>query len=620
MKKLTLQAVSAALAVTLSVGCSRAIIDPEIIVPEDNTVLREMTFTASFENDPSTRTTISPENDTKVLWLPGDEIKLFFCGSEALFTSTCMYEPEAVTNFTGSISTVIGGDENFDQDGYAFHAIYPYQEQVWFDGTCFSDIILKDEQTGAEGTFGDDQFITLARSNNTALAFYNVCSGLRFKVAWGDIREVTLTANMGEPLAGSFTACFDKNTLVPVVFDVFDGTPSVKLVPESGEYFQPDVWYYMVSLPTELNKGFTIQLNGVDAYTYLDPLTFKRGRFCSLSMTPENTYYEGAPTFDLVNNVERQYMQEAQVAYADDLDDYSTSIVRGFIGDYQNHLPNPVTLGSDSWVEVATDPNFSNPVYYQSNTVFNLIPGSVYWWRNSQEQGTFTTVGPLRTIYIDGVDNVRDLGGWKAGKNHIRYGKLFRGGRLDNITHPEDLNALGITADLDLRGNPPGTSGGSGESYPIPWLKYANFPVIMFMASQSGPEGTTSGLYQAAIRQVIQWLRDGETIYFHCHGGADRTGTLAFLIESLLGVSEVDANIDYELTSFASSVPRLRTVTNINQYPFKRLILFLKQFEGETMQEKVTNWAMTPYYGDSNYVGQPLSLEEIQELKDLLLE
>lgn len=616
MRRFTLRTVSAALAVAFVVGCTQ-INDPEIIVSEDNMILREMSFTASFENGPSTRTIISSEDDTKVLWLPGDEIKLFFCGSDARFVSTNEFEPEAVTNFTGLISTVIGGDENHDQDGYAFHAIYPYQESAYFDGVVFSDLILKSEQSGVEGTFPDDQFITLARSNNTSLAFYNVCSGLRFKVSWGDIREVTLIAKGGENLAGRFIAGFD--TQVPVVYDVFDGSPSITLIPESGEFFLPNVWYYLVTLPAELHDGFTIQLNGIDAYAFGDPINFKRGRFCSLSLTPDNTYYEGAAAYDLVNQMERAYMKNALEVYANDLENYSTSIVSQFTGNTQDQYPNPIVFPGNSWVEISSDPFFSDLVYYSSSTIYNLVPGRVYWWRNSLDEGTFTTVGPLRTIFIDGITNVRDLGGWKAGKKRIRYGRLFRGGRLDNIVNPEDLSSLGITADLDLRGNPPESSGGSGQSQPIPWLKYANYPVIMFMASQSGPSGTTSGLYQAAIRQVIEWLRDGETVYFHCHGGADRTGTLAFIIESLLGVSEVDASIDYELTSFASSPDRLRTVMDYSRYPFKRLILYLKGFEGETMEEKVTKWATTPYYDDSSFV-DPLTLEEIQELKNLLLE
>ena len=47
-------------------------------------------------------------------------------------------------------------------------------------------------------------------------------------------------------------------------------------------------------------------------------------------------------------------------------------------------------------------------------------------------------------------------------------------------------------------------------------------------------------------------------IYFHCNAGADRTGTLAILIEALLGVSEEDITKDFELTTFSIYGARYR--------------------------------------------------------------
>jgi len=59
--------------------------------------------------------------------------------------------------------------------------------------------------------------------------------------------------------------------------------------------------------------------------------------------------------------------------------------------------------------------------------------------------------------------------------------------------------------------------------------------------------GNTQELYQQAIRAIIGYLSEGKAVCFHCAGGADRTGSLAFLIEALLGVSESDMSKDYEL-------------------------------------------------------------------------
>ena len=47
-------------------------------------------------------------------------------------------------------------------------------------------------------------------------------------------------------------------------------------------------------------------------------------------------------------------------------------------------------------------------------------------------------------------------------------------------------------------------------------------------------------------------------VYFHCNAGADRTGVVAFLIETAVGVSEEDAIKDFEITSFSKYGARYR--------------------------------------------------------------
>ena len=128
--------------------------------------------------------------------------------------------------------------------------------------------------------------------------------------------------------------------------------------------------------------------------------------------------------------------------------------------------------------------------------------------------------------------------------------------------------------------------------------------------------GKTEELYRAAIKKVITYLTDNENkaIYFHCAGGADRTGALAFLIEALLGVSESDMSKDFELTSMTVKNKRYRNVSlNESQYPYKDMIMYLRDtYPGSTMQETVTAWATT---GEN-----ALTMEDIEQLKALMLE
>ncbi len=604
-----LRLAAAVLAVVMTADCTKSLPHSDLSVPREEATLHEMTFTASFGEGKVTRTTVSPENETKVLWSPKDEIKLFCQGNDAKFTATNSTEA-AVAEFTGTVTP--GGSSA--EDGYAYHAVYPYQDKAAFDGRYFR-ATLDADQKSPEGSFQDDRFITIARSGDTSLAFYNVCSGLRFQVGWSDVSKVTFTATAGEPVAGKVSAAFDETGL-PAVNKVSEGKSSITLTPEQGQYFKPGVWYYLVTLPAKLEEGFTISMTGGNTllYEHTKSVAFNRGKFRSLVLTPENTCY------DVVNAWERAFIQQARAVYPGDLDDYRTTIVNQFyrqVGSNEGQYPNPIKLGDAGWVEYAAGEDFSDAVRIEGSTIYNVIPGVKYHYRNDRgEKGTFTAAGPLRTIRIEGVPNIRDLGGWQAGDRRIRYGRIYRGGRLDKIVNQNDILDLGVEVDLDLRGNPPGSQGGSGESYPVKALEYANIQVLMFMAAQNGQNGVTADLYQASIRQVIQWLDQGKRVYFHCHGGADRTGTLAFLIETLLGVSEVDANIDYELTTFGGSL-RERTAVNYYQYPFKRLITYLKgQFGGATLQETVTNWATTRH---SDAV-DPLTLEEIGKLKSLLLE
>ena len=85
---------------------------------------------------------------------------------------------------------------------------------------------------------------------------------------------------------------------------------------------------------------------------------------------------------------------------------------------------------------------------------------------------------------------------------------------------------------------------------------------------------------------------------------------LAFLIEALMGVSENDLSKDYEVTYYSGSK---RKRNGESGWYFGPMVRYLRTFApGKTIQEQVTAWATT---GENS-----LSLEEVEELKALLLE
>ena len=46
----------------------------------------------------------------------------------------------------------------------------------------------------------------------------------------------------------------------------------------------------------------------------------------------------------------------------------------------------------------------------------------------------------------------------------------------------------------------------------------------------------------------MQKIVDGKVVFFHCQVGTDRTGTIAYLLEGILGVSKEQRFEDYELS------------------------------------------------------------------------
>ena len=310
---------------------------------------------------------------------------------------------------------------------------------------------------------------------------------------------------------------------------------------------------------------------------------------------------------DIVNVGTRRFLQE--VDYSND-PEYTLSFAGEYRKDYgASDRPMPVTI---SWAEagaamvrVSEPPFFENAVEVKVDTsfarVYNLVPGVKYFYEVLDGEGkvltsgNLTPVGPMRMIY--GVtENFRDLGGWPADGGHIAYGKLYRGARLSRRMTERGkeifLHELGVDVDLDLRGIK------ESEAYVGPGVEGMEYLKIPVEKNLGRGTGNTQELYQLAIRSIIGWLGEGKVVYFHCAGGADRTGTLAFLIEALLGVSESDLSKDYELTTFAGPNVRLRNfrATEKETHILYETVTHLRKFgwpEEKSINRLVYNWATT---------------------------
>lgn len=279
------------------------------------------------------------------------------------------------------------------------------------------------------------------------------------------------------------------------------------------------------------------------------------------------------------------------------------SIVDYVDEEYQKKdLPVPVMVKSltDGYLEISPSFAFEDYIEYVctegSNSIYNLIPDTRYYYRTKSgendkiiQKGSFVVSGSVRMLYIDGVYNVRDIGGWDTPDGKINYGKIYRGSELDgnhNITITEEgIQALidtGIKVEVDLRSD----AEMENATYPIKdYIDYSRLPVKAYVEGISDFES-----YSMVYRYIFDCVSNDKPIYIHCWGGCDRAGTVIALLEGVLGVSREDIVKDYELSSFS--------IFGIREYgegtegvAFKEMIDFVwENYEGDSFQHKCMNY------------------------------
>ena len=169
----------------------------------------------------------------------------------------------------------------------------------------------------------------------------------------------------------------------------------------------------------------------------------------------------------------------------------------------------------------------------------------------------FTTGDYPRTITMGGVHNVRDIGGYPTSYGvRTNQGLIYRGYYIDDKSGghgvnysaevqrvQEEVMKIGYEIDLQKSSETNGRTTSALNSSVTPcsyicktlisyenFLKqesYTNLPEVMHIIANSNNKHT----------------------YFHCWGGADRTGMLAFFINAICGVSYTDLMEDFELTT-----------------------------------------------------------------------
>ena len=214
---------------------------------------------ATVESEQNTRTSLSVDESGAgtIYWNPSDQIDVFFGTKKAQYTSQNASEAIAATFKTNATLT------DSDVSSTNIWGLYPSNSSSSCNGSSITTT-LPSTQYGVPNTFDQNIFPAVAHSSSKNLQFYNVCGGIKFNLAYDDIKKITFRGNNNENLAGkvsiSFVDGLPKATIV-------NGVKEITLTPKTGTTFTKGKDYYFILLPVTLSAGFTMTFTATDGTT-----------------------------------------------------------------------------------------------------------------------------------------------------------------------------------------------------------------------------------------------------------------------------------------------------------------------------------------------------------------
>lgn len=263
-----------------------------------------------------------------------------------------------------------------------------------------------------------------------------------------------------------------------------------------------------------------------------------------------------------------------------------------------------------------------------------------------------------RVIHIEGVHNIRDLGGLTGlDGRKIKKDLLIRSSRL--ILMQQDgydyFKKINLTTVLDMR------TTFEAQKRPDPDIPGVTFHHIGVLAEDSDEMGATygmlarsaneeealvklladgfdmSGVYMEFVQQpfaiagmgkalkLIAAQREGEALLYHCNGGKDRTGTLTVFLLTILGVDKDTIMDDFEMTNifFEDEIERLRGIAR-TMTSDERVIAGMQDIAGVSRinMDKAMEFIISKYGSVMNYIRDPLGVreDEINRIREKYLE
>lgn len=326
-------------------------------------------------------------------------------------------------------------------------------------------------------------------------------------------------------------------------------------------------------------------------------------------VSPAVTKYMGSDDTVLAEDVYKDYAPLGRL-------DIGKSVKLGYSVD---GIPEGYSVRSAELL-VSENNDFKSSIVYAlengetSVDVYNLKTGTQYYYKfvlsvsngtKTSVEGSFKTADTPRFLNVDGACNMRDVGGWKTvdGKT-VRQGLLYRSAELDGVIDSKYritsegvntiLSVLGVKTEMDLRvksDNPNGIN-----------MLGASVKHNYYGAAMYSDTFTENG--KNAIKNIFADLADKNNypVIMHCSHGMDRTGTVCYLLEAVLGVSEDDLLREYQLSTLYHG--SLWGLGQMNEF-----IGRLKAFDGATINEKAESFLLSA----------GVTEEELANIKEIFL-
>lgn len=242
----------------------------------------------------------------------------------------------------------------------------------------------------------------------------------------------------------------------------------------------------------------------------------------------------------------------------------------------------------------------------------------------------------VRRLPLSGACNVRDLGGYPCAGGSTKWHCCYRGDMLHQLT-PEDWKQLQerkVGVILDLRSTLEQKQG-YYDSTPygithisLPLMK-AELPLHADLDEEARKQFLNSmeldyvvmaqeGIAPLCqgLTMILETLRKGEAVLFHCTAGKDRTGIMAAALFNLCGVSDEDILADYQVSQTYNQ-PGVN-----NMLPKELLdnpkVKALFESTPNMLQPLLDDWKQHPL--EEALCAQGMKKEALEELKTYLIE